>query len=121
MGSGGHVEDQYQMWCALGLEWKLACMIADLGLEYTHGRLIANQAFQRSPSVHDDIVSCIMGVLRLSQFAESRWISVGKSFRPLVCGLLFGLDALIKWARWQPHMEFHIAEWDLLDENGRSN
>jgi len=116
------MEDQchyYELWCVLGVPWELATLLARLGLDYSGETLWCNIENQHDEDIYETIAGAIMGVLLWRKFAETRWASVGTAMRPAVAGMILGLDSLVRYIRALPHLEYHISNWDLFDDECR--
>ena len=89
----------YSFWVDLGVEVETAESLAELGLLWVNGQLVVDRAMVETPGLVARIEHCIKAVLKLKQFSDSRWVTMGASSRQLVAGKHLGLDQLVAMIR----------------------
>lgn len=90
-----------ELWVAMRVDEELADELVGLRLSWSGGRLrIAASQVDRADI--GTIASALLSLWRFSFFVDSRWLSVGKSSRSVVCALLTGFDDMMKTVRALP-------------------
>ena len=114
------VEQALTLWVALGVESEYADVLANLALRFRNGHLEVARAWEGDDSVWDRVAVAILHVMRFRKFADSRWVTVGRSCRSVVASLLLGLDDLIDMVRSNPcTSQYYIGGYTRLSPSLR--
>ena len=71
-------------------------------LVWANGHMLVSDTFANEEDIYQDIASTMLSLLSLHPFTESRWLTIGRSCRSLVIGLLFGLEDLVQYVLGMP-------------------
>ena len=90
------------LWKTLHIKDDLIHLLVDvLELRFESDRLLVSQSIATA-DVINLVVPTLLGVWKISQFTDSRWLSVGTSSRSMVSAQLTGLGSLLSFARQKP-------------------
>ena len=110
----------YQLWVLLGVENKIACFFSEFNPHYRNGRLYVSRAAQTEPEFAEQLTAAMFGVLALTNFSSTRWGKASKSSRPVVGGMLLGLNQWVQFAIQHIHgSEYHLGDYQLTDASRR--
>ena len=85
----------YSFWVDLGVEVEAAESLAELGLMWVGGKCYVDRAVAGRAGLIARVEHCIRTGLKLKQFSDSRWVTMGASCRQLTAGKHLGLDQLV--------------------------
>eukprot|EP00959_Pyramimonas_sp_CCMP1952_P223724 4678031-Pyramimonas_sp.AAC.1 len=111
--SNEEIEAKQILWRALGVESELADLLSEvLHLRFAHGRLRVARSAAPAGDVAAAVRTALLAAWRISTFADSRWLTVGKSSQGLVTGLVSGLGDLLDWILTETKAsKYHLGGW----------
>ena len=93
-----------EMWLALKVNEDLVPALVRMRLRWSGGNLQVAASQRDVPGVFGDISAALLSLWKFTLFTESRWMSVGKSSRAVVCALFTGFHDLMAMIRRLPHV-----------------
>eukprot|EP00971_Amphidinium_carterae_P127341 2523252-Amphidinium_carterae.1 len=88
-------------------------------LRWRGGELCISETYESgSGDVIGDISLCIIAVLRVRKYSDSRWLTIGVSCKTILAACLLGLCDLVAHVRAQPHTsDFYLHGFTRLSKD----
>jgi len=98
-----------EFWLTLAVPEPLARMLSVRNLRFEDGRLRAASCFKDDENAIDDVLSCILGVMKITRFHAGRFVRSGEPASALLGASFLGLDSVVNQLLDDPD----IGDWYL--------
>ena len=104
-GAAG-VEARLALWIDFGVDPETAALLAQqLQLVWTGHQMLFLEGACWDGDLLETVASAVCTVWRFQRFTESRWLTVGSSFRIVVAALLSGLESFVAFLQHDPDVK----------------
>ena len=90
-------EEVYQFWIALGASGEWTEKLVECNPRWVGCELLVRCQMRGKSDWLERLCRIMWYFPKFSKFSDSRWCSLGKSCRTLVCGWIVGLDQFVAW------------------------
>eukprot|EP00971_Amphidinium_carterae_P336401 6472763-Amphidinium_carterae.2 len=107
------------LWQHLGVDADIIDLLCEMELRWGENELCISETYASSSGdVIGDISLCILAVLRVRKYSDSRWLTIGVSCKTLLAACLLGLCDLVAHVRAQHHTsDFYLHGFTRLSKD----
>ena len=115
-------EKNYEYWHWLNTEDTVARQAADLNLRFHGNLLLVDHSWEGNPKLGEMVLSSVAGVLKLSDYTDSRWSTMRRSLGPWLAGNSLGLPGIVDIAKTvDPRCRWYLRGFGRTDAGHRSS